>query len=128
MNPLQLSAEAAPVGPPAGARDGSLTVAAVGELDVATAPILEAALARTIARGSGSVYLDLSECTFVDSSALRVMAGASCELASLGRSFALLGASGHVRRVIEITGLDGLFPLGPAAGPADVTVRGAESP
>jgi anti-anti-sigma factor len=77
-----------------------------GEIDAAGAPALRAALAelREVV-GGDAVVLDLSEVTFMDSSGLAALVDAS----SGGRRVEVRRPSPIVRRVIEMTGLDGLL-------------------
>jgi anti-sigma B factor antagonist len=70
-----------------------------GEVDMATAPELERALAECIGRG-GPVVVDLSAVSFIDSTAIRTLAGAADKL----RSGCLIvhGVQGHVAKVLEL--------------------------
>ena len=86
-------------------RDGDLLrIATAGELDLTTAPDLEAALA------SGSPYaaleLDLGGLTFIDSSGLRLLLSERDRARRDGLDFTILGASGPVARVFAISGFD----------------------
>ena len=77
-----------------------------GELDPATAPDLEAAIARCAADGDvATVTLDLAGVTFLDSSGLRVLVAARESLRAAGTELALRGPNANIRRVLEITGL-----------------------
>ena len=51
----------------------STVVRAEGELDMASAPMLEAALTTVINGGPAAVAVDLSELTFLDSAGIRVL-------------------------------------------------------
>jgi anti-sigma B factor antagonist len=73
-----------------------------GELDMATVPVMEEALA-SAAAGRGPVTLDLSEVTFIDSSGLRAILTALRELAV--DRIILHGVHDAVRRTIEIVGI-----------------------
>jgi len=51
-------------------------VAPTGELDLYTCPELESALTRVISNGAEHVVVDLTQTTFIDSTALGVLLGA----------------------------------------------------
>ena len=92
--------------------DGTALVCPIGELDLATAPELERVL-EALATGPSTVVLDLSGLTFVDCAGLRPVREAVFAGALLGRQVRLSGARPAVRRVLELTGLDGhLAPTG----------------
>jgi anti-sigma B factor antagonist len=86
-------------------------VVASGEIDVATAPTLREALL-TASRASARVVLDLTGVTFLDSSGLAVLIQA---LKSGDHehevSPRLVGPSGLVRRVLDITRLSQKLPI-----------------
>jgi anti-sigma B factor antagonist len=83
-----------------------------GEIDVATSPTLRAELAELLAHGAGSITLDLTAVSFIDSSGLGVLVGALKRLRDGGgETFNIVAARSGVRRVFEITGLDQLFVL-----------------
>ena len=83
-----------------------------GEIDVASSPTLRAELAELLARGAGSITLDLAAVSFIDSSGLGVLVGALKRLRDGGgETFNIVAARNGVRRVFEITGLDQLFVL-----------------
>ena len=68
----------------------SPVVVVTGEIDMATAPMLERELASAIAAGDGAVVLDLLDVTFFDSSGLRVAVVAHRELGEQGRRLAVV--------------------------------------
>jgi anti-sigma B factor antagonist len=80
-----------------------------GELDLAAAPSLRAALGRALESGATSVCVDLSAVTFLDSTGLDVFVDASRQARGLGISFVLTGAAANVRRVFDITNLGELL-------------------
>ena len=83
-------------------RPGRVVVGVAGEIDVATAPELERALAE--AGAEKRVVLDLSECQFIDSSGLRTLLGARSAAESAGGSLALVVADPGLLRVFEVVG------------------------
>lgn len=88
-----------------------VTVAVVaGELDLATVPRLEEALEAPVRRADRLV-VDLSECSFVDSSGLRALMTARAASESAGGSFALVTSAAGLMRVLAIAGLDSVFEI-----------------
>ena len=84
----------------------STTVSFRGELDMSNASALRASLGAV----SGPAVVDLSEVTYLDSTALY-------ELAALRRrvgSVVLVVSSPNIRRTLEIVGFDGQFRVVPA--------------
>lgn len=81
-----------------------------GELDLASAPVLNEVLS-SIDDGVRSLVLDLSELTFIDSSGISCLARAHQEAGPKFRHLTVCGAQGHVAHVLEMTGLDQLFPI-----------------
>jgi anti-anti-sigma factor len=75
-------------------------VAVTGELDLATAPELEVALAGA----HGDVTVDLNATTFVDPSGLRVLLAAS---ATRGEMRVLRRRGGAVARLLALTDTEG---------------------
>jgi len=56
--------------------------------------------------GPGTVLVDLSEISFIDSSALEVLVRESKRLEGLGHSLVLVTNDPRTRRILEVTGLD----------------------
>lgn len=80
-----------------------------GELDVATAPDLQAAVVRIGASRTRIVTLDLRDLAFMDSSGLAAIIAASKLCRNLACEFRLIPGPPAVQRVFELTGvLDGL--------------------
>jgi anti-sigma B factor antagonist len=81
------------------------TVAAVGDLDLSTAPDLERALAGVQADGRDAV-LDLRAVSFMDSSGLRVILAGDARARASGARFVLVQGPPSVQRVFQLTLLD----------------------
>jgi anti-sigma B factor antagonist len=81
-----------------------------GEVDLASAPKLAAALGDLIDRGHTRLAVDLSAVEFIDSSGLGVLVGSLKRLREEGGDLVLCGASPPVLRIIELTGLERLLP------------------
>ena len=80
-------------------------VVPVGELDVATAPELEAQLHELRSSGFERVALDMRELQFVDSTGIRVIVSEHQFAAANDREFSLIGGRPAVRRALELCGL-----------------------
>lgn len=83
---------------------GGTVVGVTGELDLSTVSRLEEEIAAALS--AGRVLVDLSECTFLDSSALRVLAVAHRSAAEADVQFALVAPAPGIRRVLEIASMD----------------------
>jgi len=83
----------------------AVVVAIVGEIDMATAPEVSKAI-DTGHGGAARVIIDLSEVTFLDSSALNAFVQSQQELAERDVAFRIISPADHaVRNVFEITRL-----------------------
>jgi anti-anti-sigma factor len=91
--------------------DGRVVLAVAGEIDLATAPALKAALARAEAADAAEVWIDLRETGFMDSSGLSALVGAHQRLGKSGRRLWVICPPGPPRRAIEISGLDTVLRL-----------------
>jgi anti-anti-sigma factor len=93
-------------------RDGVVRVCVIGEIDLSTAPQLEAALVREL-DGAPDLLLDLSEVSFLDSSGLHaIVSAARTARANGGMLVVDSPLPAQARRVIEITGLEELLHVG----------------
>jgi len=81
-------------------------VKVAGELDLASAPQLSEALAEPGGDAEQPVVLDLSDVSFIDSSALRTLLLSGRQLADAGRQLQIGPRSDVVSRVLEVTQLD----------------------
>jgi anti-sigma B factor antagonist len=101
--------------------DHSATIAVQGELDLATAPLLERALAELIAdRSCRSIVLDLHDLDFVGSAGLTVLINAQAHTRTAGGDITLARPSTATMRALQITGLVSTFTI------RDDTDAGAE--
>jgi anti-sigma B factor antagonist len=89
-------------------REGAVIVSLAGELDLYNAEEVRRALLDTLAEGAELLVVELSEVTFIDSTALGVLIEARSRMAD--RSGFRLAAPGlEVRRALEVSGLDRHF-------------------
>jgi len=91
--------------------NGHHVIAARGEIDLFTAPELKQALTDTIEGGQHRLVIDLSEVTFLDSTALGVLIGAVKRLRSRGGALAIVNTDASIAKTFEITGLDQVFTI-----------------
>jgi anti-anti-sigma factor len=89
--------------------DGGAVLRVEGDLDMATAPTLEDELAD--AGFAKRLVLDLSQCTFLDSSAVRVLVSSVRDSEAAGGSLALVVTDPGILRVLEISGVDTMIPV-----------------
>ena len=94
------------------ARNGhSVHLAPSGELDIATTPELEQALAEATVDAVAEIVLDLRELTFMDSTGLRALAQANSRAEECGIALSIIRGSRQIERVLEISGLGAMLPL-----------------
>jgi anti-sigma B factor antagonist len=99
--------------------DHAPVIVVAGEIDMATAPMLERALTAAIEAGDGAVVLDLCDVTFFDSSGLRAAIVAHRDLNERGRRLAVVcDPTGHVRRTFGLAGVAELLELHPSRAAA----------
>jgi anti-sigma B factor antagonist len=86
-----------------------------GDLDLETAPRLLAGVEPHLVAGDGDLIIDLSALTFIDSSGLSALIRINQRVAATDRRLAIIAPAPHVAKAFEITGLDQILPLRPAA-------------
>ena len=92
-------------------RDDGVVVGVKGEVDLVGAPKLRDLLDGLLAKGERSVVIDLTGTTLLDSTALGVLVHAQRRFRAAGGVITLRGPCDHVRRILEVTGLDRVFAL-----------------
>lgn len=85
-------------------RDSVALVALSGDLDLATAPLLEGCLGPVEADGPASIMVDLRDLMFIDSTGLGVLLRARARAEMNGHQLLVVGASPAARRLFELTG------------------------
>lgn len=91
--------------------DAAVRLAVVGEIDLSTVPVLEAALSPLIAEGATHVALDLSGVTFCDVSGLNRLLAARTMLDALGSELVLHGPCPSLQILLDV--LDPALELAP---------------
>jgi anti-sigma B factor antagonist len=94
-----------------------------GELDLSSAPQLKWMLLDSLEAGHSEIVVDLSLCTFMDSTALGVLIGVKRSLAP-GAQLAVVTAHASVLKIFELSGMDGMFAIFPTL--ADALARPAQ--
>jgi anti-sigma B factor antagonist len=86
----------------------SVFVRPVGELDLATAPIVDAQLSELVAAGFKSVVLDLRKLRFLDSTGLRLLLEWDAKSRAAGVDMRVVPGPPAVQRVFDIAGVTSL--------------------
>jgi len=91
--------------------DGGCTLALRGELDMSSAPALDATLRRLCTDATDALTLDLSELTFADSTGLRalLLAGELCQQHAC--TLVVVPGPPQIQRLFELTGMLGQLPF-----------------
>ena len=91
--------------------EGGAVVHVDGELDLATVPELERLLANVDL--GGRLVIDLTPCTFLDSSAVRVLIMTIRDAGERGGEVTLVAPDPGVARVLEIASVDSMTTVHP---------------
>ncbi len=86
-----------------------------GEIDVATAPQFGDRLRALEADGSGTVVVDLSKVSFLDSTALGVLVASFKRLRDGGGNLRIVAQEPRILRVFEITDLHRVLSIYPTS-------------
>jgi anti-sigma B factor antagonist len=93
-------------------RSGTQIVTVGGEVDLATAPRLRDLISRAVGQAGGDhprVVVDLLGVEFMDTAGLEVLLEKWSMLQHLAGSMRLVAREGPVTRLLEVTGLEGVF-------------------
>jgi anti-sigma B factor antagonist len=96
--------------------EGAAVIRVEGELDMATSESFEVALAKS--EPGQRLVVDLSECTFLDSSAVRLLVGAARDAGESNGRVSLVVRDPGIRRVLEIAAVDTILPVHETLGAA----------
>src|SRR5215207_420725 len=80
-----------------------------GELDLVTVEELRTQIDELRSNGIAEIVLDLRQLSFMDSTGLRLLLTLDAAARSDGFDFSILDGEGPVRRLLELTRLDGRF-------------------
>lgn len=87
-------------------------ITAIGELDIESVPLLAAEFEAAERGDAELIVLDLSGLTFVDSTGLRFLLGASDGCGGEGGRLRILEGSEPLERLLDIVGLRERLPIG----------------
>ena len=104
--------------------DETRVVSVAGELDMYTAPPFEQQIAEALNNGHARVVIDLSECAFLDSTALGILVKANKRITEQKQRLVLVADDHNIIRVFQITGLHRMFTIVPTRASA---LNGASS-
>lgn len=93
-------------------------VTAAGEIDLYTAPVLQADLAAIIADAvpAARFVIDMSGVEFCDSTGMNVLLSGLRQVRERGGELELAAPRPAVRKILEVTGLDTVFTIRAAGG------------
>lgn len=91
--------------------DGVLTLRLAGELDLAGAPEVEAAVERAMADAERRLVIDFSGLTFIDSTGIAILVAAMGDERAAGRLGFVPSTAPAVTRVLKLTGVEERMPL-----------------
>lgn len=94
------------------------TLYVTGELDIASAPALEHAVAHALDGQGGEFWLDISGLTFMDSTGAQGLVHLHNRVDAVGRRLVIVSPTPAVRRVIGVLGLDQFLDVRDAHAPA----------
>jgi anti-sigma B factor antagonist len=97
---------------------GIHVVSVRGEVDLASGPEFERALGAVPEDGVESVIVDLSDCSFMDSTGLHLLTRTQRRFDSAGGRVAVVSANRNVLRVFGLTGLDEVVAIYPSRAAA----------
>lgn len=97
--------------------DGEVVISASGEVDMASAPLLWDRLSAAIPEVKARLVVDLSQTTFIDSSALAVFVRAQKRLRPAGADLVLRAPNKAAQTILSITGLDQVLTVERAPSP-----------
>lgn len=109
-------------------RDGSVVIAVAGELDMATAPQLQAHITELLESERARLVFDLSEVTFCDSTGLSVFVRAKNSCDEAGGDVRLAAPQRGVLRILEVSGLVEVLPTYPTVDAAVAADQPAPAP
>jgi anti-sigma B factor antagonist len=82
-----------------------------GEVDLATSPDLDTAIIAALDSGAGSLVVDLTDVSFMDSSGLGVIVRGLKRCREADKDLDLVITNERVLKVFGITGLDQVIPI-----------------
>jgi len=103
--------------------DGRCVVTVAGEMDKQTAPRLVKSLEQVGSSDAPAIIVDLTGCSFIDSSGLGALVGARKLFRASGRQLVLVASGRQILGAFELTGLDSLFKIYPSLATALIPIK-----
>jgi anti-sigma B factor antagonist len=103
--------------------EGVSVIGVSGDVDVSSSPALRDRLTDVLDSGGGTVVVDLSDVTFLDSTGLGTLVGAFKHAEERGGSLPIVCPHERILKLFRITGLDTVFTIHDAV-PAAVAAAG----
>ncbi len=100
----------------------TMTIAACGELDMSAAPAVRDALEAALETRVRRVVLDLADATFVDSTMIGTLIGASRRLRASGIRLQLHCTNRNILNTFEVVGLEREIPVSREPDPSERVV------
>jgi anti-sigma B factor antagonist len=90
---------------------GHAILSVVGEIDLYTAPRLQAEFTRLLETGPERVVIDMSGVEFCDSTGMNVLLSALKRMRERGGVLEVASPRPAVRKILQVTGLDSVFTV-----------------
>ncbi|MEW9530849.1 STAS domain-containing protein [Microbispora sp. NPDC049125] len=90
---------------------GQAVMAVFGEIDLYTAPRLQAEFTRLLEAAPDRVVIDMSGVEFCDSTGMNVLLSALKRLRERGGNLEVAAPRPAVRKILQVTGLDSVFTV-----------------
>ena len=97
---------------------GTPVVSVLGDVDLASAPSFEQKLLHVAERRTGRVIVDLTGCSFFDSTGLKALLATRLHLNRSNRQLTLVVSNPSMLKIFEVTGFDTLFEMHPSLADA----------
>jgi anti-sigma B factor antagonist len=106
--------------------DDAYVVRVAGEVDMSHEAELRAELRAAVEADADGIVVDLTECEFIDSSAIRALLLSRDEMNSHhnGESLAVAASSDQILRILGVMGLDKVLPIEPTVKQAAAALAG----
>lgn len=98
--------------------DGQAVVTTPEEIDISNAGLLREALQAATANGQPVIVVDMSGTEFCDSTGLNVLVRAQAQAERAGAELRLVSGGTGVQRVLNVTGVAGMFRIFQTLGQA----------
>jgi len=108
-------------------RGDVVVISVAGELDMATAPLLQTPIDELLAQGQHRLIFDLAEVSFCDSTGLSVFVRAKNNCDGADGEVRLAAPQRGVLRILEVSGLVEVLPTYPSVDEAIASTAAAKA-